>query len=126
MNETEFKAKVSNNPVNVRNCSTMCSEPQPRYKMNPYGLRANPSQRSILFYQCFPGCKANTTTTTMTTNMMSGTSRDINIATDKACAPYAINQHTKLAKNNVKTTNPQSLKTEDTYDTGNITCLSTV
>jgi hypothetical protein len=94
VNEIEFKAKLPNNPENLRNCrpSSFCGKPQPRHVLNPNpnGLAIVQGQRFVLFYQCLPGCIA----TTMYENMKTvrncdasvpGTGENISIKTDTGC-----------------------------------------
>ncbi|CAB4020429.1 Hypothetical predicted protein, partial [Paramuricea clavata] len=119
-NETEFKAKLPNNPENLRNCSpsSFCSKPQPRHKLNPYrGLTAIvPDQRYFFFNQCLPGCIATTKNKDMKTTPFSGTDKYISIKTDTDCWPYTkptqrqSQKQSKVAKLSLNTTYPSSLR----------------
>ena len=61
VNETEFKAKLSNNPGNLWSCSrSFCSTPQPSYKINNLDNSALPENKYILHHQCLPGCSSAT------------------------------------------------------------------
>ncbi|CAB3988099.1 Hypothetical predicted protein [Paramuricea clavata] len=126
VNETEFKAKLPNNPENLRNCSpsSFCSKPQPRHKLNPIPRRLTaivPGQRFVLYYRCLPGCGATTNNTKMKTEMLSGSDKYyIWIKTDTHCWTYQ--KQSRVARsileslNNLNTTYPSSLKTKLTQD----------
>ncbi|CAB3988097.1 Hypothetical predicted protein [Paramuricea clavata] len=142
VNETEFKAKLPNNPENLRNCSpsSFCSKPQPRHKLNPYsGLTAIvQDQRYIFFNQCLPGCGATTENKDMKTTSLSGADKYISIKTDTECWPYTKSTQRQSQKqsrvtkpslasvSNLNTTYPSSLKTKETQDselTNDVTTL---
>jgi hypothetical protein len=122
VNETEFKAKLPNNPENLRNCSTssFCSKPQPRHKLNPSpeltGIVAG--QRYVLFYQCLPGCGATTKYVNKKSDRISGAEENILIKTDKGCWSYGVVKASLASVSNLNTTNPSPLKTKETQDSG--------
>ncbi|CAB3988101.1 Hypothetical predicted protein [Paramuricea clavata] len=131
VNETEFKAKLPNNPENLRNCSpsSFCSKPQPRHKLNPYsGLTAIvQDQRYISFNQCLPGCIATRKNKDMKTMPFSGADKHISIKTDTDCWPYTKSTQRQSQKqsrvtkpslasvNNLNTTYPSSYNLNTTY-----------
>lgn len=90
VDEAEFKKKVPKNPVNLINCNPLsfCSRPQPRYKLNHWGLNAVPEHRLIRYQRCLPGCKATTKNVHLCTEMNSGGRRCLSLETHTACAPY--------------------------------------
>jgi hypothetical protein len=94
VSETEFKAKVFNNPMNLRKCASFCDKAQPRYKVNPKHNNSGvvPDEVFILYHQCFPGCKAVTTNTTMKTTFESSREEEIYVSNDISCAPYVTPQ----------------------------------
>ena len=109
VNETEFKAKVSSNPINLRSCN-FCDEPQPRYMQNKYqgeqGKSVQKGHKYILFHQCFPGCMVNSSKTVnlKTKWTYGGELKTISVSTDIACSPHGINITPQSQKNKLTAT----------------------
>ena len=133
VNETEFKAKLPNNPENLRSCSpsSFCSKAQPRHRLS-WPSRVNEiflDQRYVLYYQCLPGCINTTKYKNMKTMKMSGAAKYIWMKNDTNCWPYRKQSTVKpnlasavktsgASVSNLNTTHPSSSKIKETQDSG--------
>ena len=92
VNETEFKAKLPNNPENLWSCSrSFCSTPQPSYKINNLDNSALPENKYILHHQCLPGCSSATRFEMISDEKfehISGAIRKLAVVNHLECSPH--------------------------------------
>ena len=126
VNETEFKAKLPNNPENLRKCSpsSFCSKAQPRHRLSwPSDVNAIfQDQRYVLYYQCLPGCINTTKYENMQITKLSGAVKYIWMKNDTDCWPYrkqsTVVKPSGASVSNLNTMNSLPLKTKETQDSG--------